>query len=283
MGDTNLEAFSDADFLEGFNEETPTDVETEPESAPAAEEDNTDTAAGETVQAGETENERPDETGSVEKSGGDTIRVQFLHEEREIPIDEARSLIQKGMNYDHVVRQRDEKFTREMGVIDRFANLSGMTREQYIEYMEQNAESIAQEKELRDLREKHPEASEETLLEMARLRLKENEAGAKNRAEDKKKAEDEAARKPWVDLFKRYPDVKADQLPKEVLQRVSEGMSPTEAYQAFLLSQKMQEIQSLKDENAAKQHNQKIKEKALGSMQTEQEPEEDEFLAGFLG
>lgn len=274
MGDTNLELTQD-EFVDGFDSETPA----EGKSGETGREADAEEAAAlpETDNPPDDGTEGARDNGNLKETGvAQTIRVKFLHEERDIPRDEARVLIQKGMNYDHILAQRDAKFKREIDALDRFARLSGVTREQYVRYMEENAEQIALEREMETLRERHPEAAEETIREMARLKVRDNEAAAGEREQARKREQEERAQKPWLDFFRRFPGVKANDLPQEVLNDVASGMSPTEAWQKKV-------IREMEQNQKAQEQNERAKKKALGPMTTERQAEEDAFLSGFFG
>lgn len=283
MGDTNLELTQD-DFVDGFDSETPaegksgeTGREADAEKAAALPETDNPPDDGTKGKTRDTNaQEAGEENGKPQSGKPETIRVKFLHEERDIPLDEARVLIQKGMNYDHILAERDAKFKREIDALDRFARLSGVTREQYVRYMEENAEQMALEREMETLRERHPEAAEETIREMARLKVRDNEAAAGEREQARKREQEERAQKPWLDFFRRFPGVKANDLPQEVLNDVASGMSPTEAWQKKV-------IREMEQNQKAQEQNERAKKKALGPMTTERQAEEDAFLSGFFG
>lgn len=78
-------------------------------------------------------------TPAAEESG--TLTVKYNGEEKKISLEEAAVLAQKGMNYDHVVAERDSKYKRELDVLERYASLSGMSRQEYVNRLEEEARS----------------------------------------------------------------------------------------------------------------------------------------------
>ena len=71
-----------------------------------------------------------------EEKSGQTLTVKYNGESREISLEEAVVLAQKGMNYDHVVAERDSKYKRELDVLERYAAMSGMSRDEYVRHLE---------------------------------------------------------------------------------------------------------------------------------------------------
>ena len=69
----------------------------------------------------------------------DTLTVKYNGEEKKISLEEAAVLARKGMNYDHVVAERDSKYKRELDVLERYASLSGMSRKEYLDRLEEEA------------------------------------------------------------------------------------------------------------------------------------------------
>ena len=70
-----------------------------------------------------------------------SIEIKYNGEKKTISLEEAAVLAQKGMNYDHVVSERDSKYKRELDVLERYAAMSGMSREEYVRHLEAEEES----------------------------------------------------------------------------------------------------------------------------------------------
>ncbi len=69
------------------------------------------------------------------------VQITHLGEVKEVPLSEAITLAQKGMDYDHVRQERDElKNAPENALMDYFAQKGGMTRAEYIESLRQQME-----------------------------------------------------------------------------------------------------------------------------------------------
>ncbi len=82
-----------------------------------------------------------------------TITVKYNGEEKQISLEEAVVLAQKGMNYDHVVAERDSKYKRELDVLERYAAMSGMSRDEYVRRLEEEESAAASGEDWRGMQE----------------------------------------------------------------------------------------------------------------------------------
>lgn len=255
-------------------------AEGEAEGESAAAEEQTDDwgdafaadAIGEPV---EVENEQaPDALGEGEQpvepeaaSAEQTVTITHLGQTQEIPLSEAVSLAQKGMDYDHVRQERDElRQAPAWEVMDYFAARSGQTREEYIQTLR---EQMEQDQLAQYTAQGMDEQTAKTLLELKQFKERQEE-------ENRKKEEEEKKKKEYHRFFESYPDVNPADIPDEVWQRVGQGESLLGAYQAH-------ENQQLKAKLAALEQNEKNKQAAVGSLAGEAGQDEvDPFLQGFL-
>lgn len=200
-----------------------------------------------------------------------TIHIKYNGEEMDIPISEAVVLAQKGMNYDHVAEENG----KTMAIIDRFARQSGMTREQYLRYLEDAEQTMQANAELETLRGKYPDADESILRELADREIKLRRQDNEREQQTKAMQEDAARRKPWEDFFKAYPDVKPDSLTHDFYDAVHGGKSPTEVY----LKQRVAELE---EKLATQDKNRENAAKATGSARGDAAQKTvDPFIAGF--
>lgn len=194
--------------------------------------------------------------------------VKYNGKEQELTLQELIANAQKGMNYDHVVAERDRlKNSPELAEIDAQARALKMTRQQYITHL---GETEAR-REVAELTENGME--QERAKELVALRR----AAREKQAEDQRMAaEKEAADKRTADLrafAAQYPGVK--QFPPEVLEAIQGGRTPLEAYQTYELAQVKAELEAVKK-------NQENKAKAVGSVRDGAAPQKkDSFLEGF--
>ena len=206
------------------------------------------------------------------------LKVKFNGEERTLSEEEARTLAQKGMNYDRFYEP-----------IERLARMNGMSVGDYVNQLNDTQVRYEVEKEIETLREdpKYSNVSDEVLEEIANSHVKET-MGQRDQYyadQSKQQADAEQARvQREVDLFmQEYPEFKdkgPDSLDPKVFEFVKQGYTLLEAYGKFLRmnSQKSQmeakaKVAKLNEEN---------KKKSLGSTTNAGKVESDDFLSGFF-
>lgn len=183
----------------------------------------------------------------------------------ELTKDQLLANAQKGLNYDYIKQQRDElKNSRVFTVIDRFAQESGMTREEYVDYIDRQATQaqIAQ-------RAQEQGIPEPVARELFELKRKEQE-----REQRELRLQREAEQKQgYLELIREYPDVKS--LPEEVMRDIAAGVRPVDAYRAYENRQLKAKLQTLTQ-------NEQNTKNSPGSMRGEVPPlDGDDFLSGF--
>ena len=181
----------------------------------------------------------------------DKITIKYNGEEREISLDEARILAQKGMNYDHVVAERDTKYKRELDFLDRMAAEQGMSRMQYMDSREKNT---APEREAFGEAEA---SAERARAQIARISESVGLSGA------------------WSNLFRAYPSLSRSEAEHELRDAVKGGLTPLEAYQQKLLSERERELRAIRQ-------NEMSAMRSVGSLGSDLvKAEKDDFLEGF--
>lgn len=198
------------------------------------------------------------------------IKVKYNHEEREITLDEARELAQKGMNYDKLQERLNEfQNAPELALIRELAEENGMSVSEYVEAVRQSRE---QERLNELIQQNIPEEYAKEILENRKFR-EQMQAREKER-EFKEKTETEA--KEELRAFQEaFPDVK--EIPQEVWERVNEGTPLKYAYMEY-------EFKNLKNQVSILKQNETNKTKApVGgvSIHGSNETAEDDFLRGF--
>lgn len=253
-----------------FDEDVETAVETE--TAEVETEENP-----ETEQTAEDGGNGEDQTEDGGKGTEASIRVKFNGEEKDITLSEARTLAQKGMNYDHVVSERDRNKSA-FDFLAEQAKSKGMTVEDYIAGERKNAEDQRILLKMEELRERDDDASDETLRSLAKLELAEEEAKKKREEAEASETEKNNEIEGWNKLFKAHPElIEKDGQTKindAVFALVREGHTPTEAYY-------MTRIKELEEQNKIAESEEKAKNKSIGSLRGDQATEEDAFLEGF--
>ncbi len=183
-----------------------------------------------------------------------TLKIKYNGVEREISLDEARTLAQKGMNYDHVVQERDTRYKRELDALDKIAREHDMNRNEYVSFIENN------------MRHNAPQRSPEEVMQDSRARAREQIQRIYDTTGEKKS---------WNRLFERFPELDRQQIREELSENIRGGMTPLEAYQSRLLKQREQELRIVNNNSAAAL-------RAVGSLTGDAlSSTSDAFLEGF--
>lgn len=234
------------------------------------------------------QSEKPaEEKPQAEKADGQKIKLKHLHEEKEYTLEETVALAQKGMDYDRIRADRDTlkaSKDKESAVIDHYARMSGMTREAYLDLLDKQRDESIIQAEMASVRAKHPEVGDDLAREIAEIRAEREKVKIEQAEAEKKKAEEEAKNKPWVDFVVRYPEQAKNPPSPEMMAKLQMGLTPIEAMLELEKEQKDKEIAELKDKLEAKEKNQKNKEKAVGSVaSTAAKAPVDDFILGLNG
>ena len=179
-----------------------------------------------------------------------SFKVKHLHEEKEIPYEEAPTYIQKGLDYDRV-KQKYEDSKPVIGFVEKLAQQNGMSVQDYLkavdEYQrQQEIETLAQQRSL------DPELAEELYL----LRQERQERlTQKQQQEQQTKQQQE-----YLDFFDEFPTVKPEEIPDEVWRiKAERGISITDAYYRY-------ENKLIKNKTAIEETNKKNAESSTGSI-----------------
>ena len=277
-------------FLEGLSDGDAEDTTpAEPEEQPA-----TESAVEEQPQepAPDAEDTTPAEEGSPEtEEKPQTITIQYDGQTKELTLDEAVTLSQKGMNYDRMVQRYEDRLnnSRELQVLDFFGQMYGKTRDEYVEYLWQQRESAVAQQEAAALRNQYPDAPASMIEQMSRERAKAKTAELERVAAEKKQQDDDEKLKPWYEFAQMYPEESKDlsKLPPEVLEAAKNGEHPISAMRAYQLKQAEEELTTLRQEleqaKKTETQNQKNRKSAIGSVgSTASAPPSDPFLAALL-
>lgn len=224
----------------------------------------------ESGKAGENHAEEPAASGS-------TLRVRYNGEEKDISLDEARTLAQKGMNYDHVAAERDRNRVAFDFLKER-AKSEGITVEQLIEKEREKTENQRLEAKMSEIRARDDDASEDTVKTLARLELDAEKAQKERESARALEEKNKAEREGWNRLFKEHPELSTaeggERVAKEVFDLIQAGYSPVEAYYTVRNRELEAQNKMMSDASAAKK-------KSVGSLAGNQNSGEDDFLAGF--
>lgn len=208
-----------------------------------------------------------------------TIKVKYNGEEKELDLnsnyDDIVAYIQKGMNYDHVVGERDSlKESEEMKLIRELAEEAGVKDTK--EFVKKFKEDLTQTKVNKRAEQLMSEGmSKEHALYTAKLEVEKAPLPPKGQEQQPDPIEEQAVG--FKELLEEYPDLaknKWEDFPEDFQRLVSEGKKPIVAWQKYLLNQ---------SEKTQRDEKQKAgtKERDLGSMRGKSDEKVDPFLTGF--
>lgn len=278
----------EAGFLEGLEEAldtTPADTEEPTFGDTPGTEATTDTAEALEQTVAEVSAEETAKEVSAEASNvAPTVRIKFNHEERDLSLEEAATLAQKGLKLESELEKL--RSSPEFAVLDRMAKASGMTREQYIAQVDQMEADRARREAEDAIRRQYPDAPDELVRETVtnrraaeaereRAQREQQEALRRKLMED---ARAEAQNRDMTAFLEAYPDIRdfEHEIPTEVWEKVRGGESLLPAYRAFENEQLRAEVEQLRQ-------NEKNRERAIGPMTGAGEVQGDDFLEGLFG
>ena len=203
----------------------------------------------------------------------DGLTVKYNGKEQKVGKDEIPTLVQKGLNYDHIQSELDSMRQGNMyKVLKKAADKEGMSVEQYAKFVLDREDADTLTAEEAAVRKEFPNIPNNIVKELA-------EARASKKQHNAKADESSEAEKAWAEALKEYPEMTRDSIPQDVLEAVAKGKSP-------LLALKDNEISQLKaasKKTAIEEKNQKNKEKSTGSMNGNRSDGDDQFLQGLFG
>ena len=203
----------------------------------------------------------------------DDLEVKYLHEVKklkDIPKDELKTLVQKGMNHDRIAEKHAD-LNSKYEPIKNLANLYGMNEQDFTKALfNQYYNMVAERDGLTP------------------------EQVARNVEQESSKTTERMFNK----FANKYPDVKAQDIPQEVYDMVNDGEADLlGAYEKYLSKETMlskdSELKKLNDKILAlenklktKEQNEAVKKKAViksTSVNGVDDLEDDDFLQGLLG
>jgi len=275
MADDIFEGLSDAELLAGFgDEESPVEeteaVEETVEEEPAEQSDQT--VEEDTEEVTEEPAEEPVEE---EKVPDQVFTLKHLGETKDYSKDEIIPLAQKGLDYDRIRTERDtlkaeqatlkehEEFLKEL------AELAGTSVDDLM--LDTKARLIVQ-----DEKKKGRDIS----FENARYRVQ-SDMKAKKAAPVKTAIQESFAR--FAEL---YPDVKAEDIPKEVWTAFGDGKRDLSiVYTEYLsnseLKKTQEKLRQLEEKVKTAEQNQKNRQRSTGSRRSNGSPQIDHDLDGW--
>ena len=194
-------------------------------------------------------------------------------------------LLQKGMNY-------DRKGEREFRLLDRYAEASGMSRQQYLEQLEGVQRQQMLEGEIEKCRSEFPDTPDAALRAIAEGRLASQRAEQVRAAQQRQaeitaaqqridqtvqQARHEAETRAWDEYVRVSGAKSVEDVPPRVAELVTkEHMTPVAAHWRYMSEQAQQQVEIEKKNNQNRQM-------SPGSMTGREGDTSDPFLRGLLG
>lgn len=226
----------------------------------------------------EVETSEPVAEETTEATNPFALNIKYNGEEMTLSEDEARTLAQKGMNYDRFYEP-----------IERLARLNGMTVGDYLNRLNDTQVQYEVSKEVQNLKNdpKYEGVSDEILEEIANSRVMENINLRDRKFEEQIRGEADAQQAKVqrdIDMFMdEYPEFRnkgPEALDPKVFDYVRKGYTLLEAYNKWSIEQSNTPQALAKQKNS--QLNEENKKKSLGNTTNAGSTEVDDFLKGFL-
>lgn len=192
------------------------------------------------------------------------------------------ALLQKGMNYEH-------KASREIGILNDFAQASGMTLDQYLNGLESAREENLVQTEMQQVAAEMPEGTpEEALRRIAERNVADRRAERQQQAQQAAQLAAQQADRGRVDawgaLLGEYPELRDPQnVPQGLFEIMAkQGCTPSEAFYRVQAQQQAAQLAEAKRALEVAQQKQKNKETAVGSQSTAGDDGSDAFLKALF-
>jgi hypothetical protein len=179
------------------------------------------------------------------------VKIKFNHEEKELTVDEAALLAQKGMNYDKVYERMNAlQNDPALAFVESMAKKYNMSPEEYVTAAQKQLE----QQELDSLVQQNiPEEYAKEMLESRKFRQQSEQEKQSKKAEEDKKSE-------LAEFVKAYPGIKPEDIPQSVWDDVGKGLKMIDAYTRHENQSLKSEIAKLNEKlniNAANEQNTK--------------------------
>ena len=242
---TNTNPTNDDDFFGDVDKEVINDLDGE-----SNEEE-------ETGEENQTETEETSKEEDKDKTILDELSKKVKYNKEPVSfesIDDVVTNVQKGLNYDKLV----EKFnnlenSKAMSYIKNKAAELGMSVDEYMDQVENYEKEQEKKREQEKLEEMISNGVPEDVAKevIATSQLRKELQAEKNQLEKEKKAREdkESKDKEYEEFIKEFPDVKAEDIPKDVFLN-AENSSLREAYMKYQLEEQKKQIEILKKNNS---------------------------------
>lgn len=246
---TNENPANDEDFFADVDSEVINELEGESNEGEETEEEN-QTESEETSKEEDKDDYKAllDELSKKVKYNKESVQIDS--------IDDVVSNYQKGLNYDKLVEKLNNlENSKAMSYITNKATELGMSIDDYMDQVENYEKEQEKQREQERLEEMISNGVPEDVAKevIATSQLRKELQAEKNQLEKEKKEklDKESKDKEYADFIKEFPDVKAEDIPKDVFLD-AENSSLREAYMKYQLEEQRKQIEILKKQNENK-------------------------------
>lgn len=206
------------------------------------------------------------------------LKVKYNGEDKELSLDEAVVLAQKGLNYDKKVQELETiKNSEEIKTLAELAKLNGHSDvKEYVKALRENAEKAQIDKRINELVNQGYDPKKAEYV--AKLELKNNTTAPASQTPPDTAQTAEAEFQALMDAFPETRNIPSlDAYPQEFKDLIAQGVKPVTAYAQYLKAQLEAQQKALAQYESNKQRD-------PGSLGTGKgDGKKDEFLAGLLG
>ena len=246
---TNTNPTNDDDFFDDVDKEVLNELEGESEEGEESDKEN-QTESEETTDEEDEDNYKAllDKLSKKVKYNKESVQIDS--------IDDVVNNYQKGLNYDKLAEKLNNlENSKAMSYIHNKAEELGMSIDEYMEQVENYEKEQEKQKEQERLEEMISNGVPEDIAKevVATSQLRKELQAEKNKLEQEKRnrEEKESKDKEYADFIKEFPDVKPEDIPKDVFLN-AQNSSLTEAYTKYLLEEQRKQIEILKKQNENK-------------------------------
>lgn len=279
LTDTEIEISEDT-LDSGWDDEDAAEAPDQPEADTEADEPETDSGTDEPEAVDgepEGETEEADEEEQQDEAGDQRFVLRHLDSEHSVTLEEMKGLAEKGLDYDRI-RALNESYRKaenaHESLLQELAKHDNTTVEAVVDNLWAGLISESEG------------VAPAVALERAKLKRVERELAESKKAGEQsaeQTAAEEKRRKDFLAFSKAHPEVKAQDIPAEVWQRVQDGMSLADAYGLHELKGLREENTRLKNEASVRKQKEKNAARSTGSMSTSGKEAKPKFdiYAGF--
>ena len=236
----------------------------------------------ETEQEAEPSEPKETETDSEHPQDTPFLDITYNKEKKSLSREEAITLAQKGMNYDKLVQKLQEQ--ENSPVLKAFkaqAESVGLSLDDYAQRLSKFQEQSEIQQIADNFMATHPDVTDDVAKEYAEAEYKNQQIAKASKqvqqTQAQQKAENDSLVQEVQTFSERYPDVKIDKLPVEVIDDINSGSS---LETAWLRYQNTQLNTRVKNEALNKSNKAKSVGKVSDNVSTS---DGDSFLEGLLG